>query len=56
MEDWETAFIEKSERRRRRARRNRLIRRGALLALLSAVILLGLWAADTLVHDVLGWL
>jgi hypothetical protein len=56
VDDWEAAFRDKSERRRRRARRNRLIRRGALLALISALILLGLWTADTVIDDVLGWL
>ena len=55
MEDWEAAFRDKSERRRRRSQRNRLIRRGALLTLIAALILAGLWAVDMLIHDVLGW-
>ena len=55
MDDWEAAFRDKSERRRRRSQHNRLIRRGALLALLSALILLGLWALDTLMHDGFRW-
>ena len=55
MDDWEAAFREKSERRRRRSQRNRLIRRGALLALISGVILLGLWTFDTLMHDGFRW-
>ena len=54
MEDWEGAFREKSERRRRRSVRNRLVRRGALLALIAALILAGLWAVDALIHDILG--
>ena len=55
MDDWEAAFREKTERRRRRSQRNRLIGRGALLALISGVILLGLWTFDTLMHDGFRW-
>lgn len=49
MEGWEVAFREKSERRRRRPVRHRLIRRGALMALIAALILLSLWAFERLI-------
>ncbi len=46
MQDWEKAFLDKSERRRRRARRNRLIRRCILIVLISLLILAGLWLVN----------
>lgn len=48
MDDWEAAFIEKSVRRRRRGRRRKLVRRGILFLLMTAVIGLGFWAIETL--------
>lgn len=46
MEEWERAFLDKSERRRRRSRRNRLLRRLLLVSAISILILLGLWVVD----------
>jgi ferric-dicitrate binding protein FerR (iron transport regulator) len=47
VEDWEVAFAEKSERRRKRSRQRHVIRRTALFALIGAAILAGLWLVDT---------
>ena len=47
MEEWERAFAEKSERRRRRSLRRRYIRRASLIALISIAILAGLWLVNT---------
>ena len=46
MEDWERAFAEKSERRRRRSLRRRYIGRAAVIGLISIAILLGLWLVN----------
>lgn len=46
MDDWERSFVIKSERRRARARRRQILRRIAVVALLSIAILTGLWLVD----------
>jgi ferric-dicitrate binding protein FerR (iron transport regulator) len=46
VDDWETAFAEKSERRRKRSRQRHVIRHTALFVLIGAAILVGLWLVD----------
>jgi len=46
VQDWEKAFLDKSERRRQRSRRNRLIRRSILVILIGVLILAGLWIVN----------
>jgi hypothetical protein len=50
MDQWATAFHEKSERRRRRSRRAALQRIAVIAAVLTALIGASLWGVLTLIE------
>ncbi|HUG45913.1 MAG TPA: hypothetical protein VMK31_05300 [Sphingomicrobium sp.] len=50
MQDWEVAFAEKSERRRKRSQLRQIIRWTMLVFLVAVGILAGLWLVDRSFH------